>query len=86
MSAGLFKLKEEKKKKKKQKICQMRTLFKVCGKVNLKGAQISLSFPAFVYLAGIFFKRRSFIIQTVFAEYRLLAVLSFEDALCVNVK
>ena len=63
----------------------MRTPFKVCGKANLKGTQISLSFLAFVYLAGNF-KRISFIIQTVFAEYRLLAVLSFGDALCVNVK
>lgn len=63
-------------KRKKKKICQMRTLFKVCGKVNLKGTQISLSFLSFVYLAGNF-KRISFIIQSVFAEHRLLAMLSF---------
>lgn len=51
----------------KKKKSKMRTLFKVCGKTNLKGTQISLSFLAFVYLAGNF-KRISFIIQSVFAE------------------
>lgn len=63
----------------------MRNLFKVCGKAKLKGTKISLSFLAFVYLPGNF-KRISFIIQTEFAEHRLLAVLSFRDTLCVNVK
>lgn len=64
----------------------MKTVFKVCGKANLKGTKISrLSFLAFVYLAESL-KREAFIIQTVFAEFRLSASRSFEDALCVNVK
>lgn len=75
-----FQIKGRKKKK-----CQMRTVFKVCGKANLRGTQISLSFLAFVYLTRNS-KRISFIIQSVFAECRLSAVLSFGDALCVNVK
>lgn len=57
----------------------------VCVWEGKPWSTISLSFMDLVYLTGNF-KSILFITQSTFAEYRLLDVLSFGDALCANAK